>query len=94
MQAKMERFVTTFMKKQQFAVGVKIFPFDNRVVSLHLVVIRIEYVNEGERETEDDEPAEAQKQAGKKDKAAPETQTGAPEKINLFKKKKGEGDNP
>lgn len=41
---KMEQFIKTFMKKQQFAFGMKIFPFDNRVVSMHLVVIRIEEV--------------------------------------------------
>jgi len=52
---KMNKFATTFMKQQQFAIGVKIFPFDNRVVSLHLIVVRIEKVGLKERHSEDEE---------------------------------------
>ena len=106
---KMQKFATTFMKQQQFATGVKIFPFDNRVVSLHLIVIRIEKVGLKEQKDDDSDDATTdevgpskmdQPPAGKKDKAAAadaETADKPPkqDKINLFKKKRGpQSDNP
>ena len=38
-------FCTQFSSQQQFSVGVKIFPFDNRVISLQILLIRVEKQN-------------------------------------------------
>ena len=38
-------FCTQFSNQQQFSVGVKIFPFDNRVISLQILLIRVEKQN-------------------------------------------------
>ena len=45
-------FCTQINTKQQFAVGVKIFPFDNRVVSVQIVLIRIEKANTSKADNE------------------------------------------
>ena len=90
----MGKFATQFMKQQQFAIGVKIFPFDNRVVSLHLIVVRIEKGTMDQNE-DDDDGVQDRKPAAESKKAEPEESKGK-EKINLFKKKKGgeSKDNP
>ena len=90
----MDKFATQFMKNQQFAIGVKIFPFDNRVVSLHLIVVRIEKGGFS-LEDDDDDPVQGRPPSDRK-KADPAEEQKGKEKINLFKKKKGgdQNDNP
>ena len=39
---KSQRFCTNYSSHQQFSVRVKIFPFDNKVVSIHILIMRIE----------------------------------------------------
>jgi len=48
-------FCTQFSNQQQFSVGVKIFPFDNRVISLQILLIRVEKQNSNRSPDEMDE---------------------------------------
>lgn len=59
-------FCTQFSNQQQFSVGVKIFPFDNRVVSLQILLIRVEKQNSNRSpdEMDDDVMAMMATQAG------------------------------
>ena len=72
LQDKMKKFATQFMKQQQFAIGVKIFPFDNRVVSLHLIVVRIEWNPKGADDEDDDDGVQERKPAAESKKAEPD----------------------
>ncbi len=54
---KSQAFCTAFKNHQQFSLGIKIFPFDNRVVSVHILVLRMEKTNihDGGSDEEEDE---------------------------------------
>jgi len=41
---KTKDFSTAQNQKQQFSIAVKIYPFTNRVVSLHIILLRVEKV--------------------------------------------------
>lgn len=51
---------TQINTKQQFAVGVKIFPFINRVVSVQIVLIRIEKANNNQQKDKDNGNSQAE----------------------------------
>ena len=59
-------FCTQFSNQQQFSVGVKIFPFDNRVISLQILLLRVEKQNSNRSpdEMDDDVMAIMATQAG------------------------------
>ena len=87
---KTSTFCTAFKNCQQFSVGIKIFPFDNRVVSVHILVLRMEKANLLDDSMDDIDEANMllETEAGD-DRAAKKNQAIKPAgKRNLFSSKK------
>ena len=101
-----EAFCTQLVNQQHFAIGLKIFPLDNRVVSVHIIILRIEkgIVLDRHEEEEDHVPEDQVNgtnkidqdikpvATGKKDKLRAEK--ASPTKVNLFKHKRVQMNNP
>ena len=90
---KTQDFCTASSSKQQFAVGIKIFPFINRVVSLQIVLIRVEKINTqgGELDNQAETEADSEEQET--------TRGNTSNKKSIFQKGKThaapkQGDNP
>ena len=71
--------MTSFSNSQQFSVAVKIFPFENRVVSVHILILRVEKHLIKQLEDGEDEPG----QPGIEE----ETRGGVPSKSTTAAKK-------